>query len=141
MKRYRPIKTLYAENSIFTALREGLDEWKKASYEESDQQCVITGKKVDLDIHHISVKFEDLVNEAHHNLNIYYRKNRYDYSTYEIEELQKEVLRLHFQYGLGVAIYRPIHKQYHFKYRNSINTQTFHEFSNSIKFKEQLLPN
>ena len=128
MKRHRPLKTLHGERAILTALREALTEWKVASYKECKQKCVITGRTIDLDVHHVTKKFEDIAMEAFDNLNIRYRQNREDYSSFEIELLQEEVLRLHFKYGLGVVLYRPIHKFYHLRYRDDISEATFQQF-------------
>lgn len=121
--------------------RRHLSEWRQASLEEYNHQCIISNNKEDLDIHHLNIKFEDIVIEAHRNLNIQQHRTLTNYSLIELTQLKQEILNLHFKYGLGVPITHSLHKQYHYIYRNNINAQTFHEFSNLIKSKEQCVAN
>ena len=49
--------------------RRQLNEWRQASLEEHNRRCVISGETENLDIHHINVRFKDILKEAHENLN------------------------------------------------------------------------
>lgn len=55
------------------------------------------------------------------------------YPLTELALLKEELLRLHFKYGLGVAIDGNLHEQYHKEYHNNINGETFKEFYKKIK--------
>lgn len=116
--------------------RRHLTEWRQASLEEYNNECIITHSKNNLEVHHINVTFQKIIAEAHVNLNIQQYRTLTNYSLVELALLKEEILRLHFKYGLGVPITHNLHKQYHFKYRNNISAQTFHEFSNEIRLME-----
>lgn len=116
--------------------RRNLTEWRQASLEEYDNKCIITHSKDNLDVHHINVTFQEIMAEAHVNLNIQQYRTLTNYSLVQLTLLKEEILRLHFKYGLGVPITHNLHKQYHFKYRNNISAETFYEFTNEIKLME-----
>lgn len=113
--------------------RRQVNEWRQASLEEHNRKCVITGDKDNLEVHHINVRFRDILKEAHANLNIEQHKLIINYSLVDLTLLKQELLRLHFQYGLGVPIAHNLHKKYHSIYKDEINSATFHAFANDIK--------
>lgn len=117
--------------------RRHLTEWRQASLEEYNNKCIISNTKQDLEVHHLNVRFQDIMKEAHLNLNIQQHKTLTNYTLVELTLLKDEMSRLHFKYGLGVPITHDLHKQYHKEYCNDINAETFHEFSNKIKNLEK----
>lgn len=124
--------------------RRQMEEWRQASLEEHNRKCVISGDKENLEIHHIYVRFKDILKEAHDNLNIAQHKIITNYSLVDLTLLKQELLRLHFKYGLGVPLRHDLHKKYHSIYKDEINAATFHSFANDIRGKinnesEQLL--
>lgn len=113
--------------------RRHLSEWRQASLEEHNNKCIITHTTEDLDIHHLNIRFQDLLKEAHDNLNIKQHKVLTAYSIVDLTLVKQELLRLHFKYGLGVPITRKLHKQYHAIYKDDINAATFHDFAANYK--------
>lgn len=113
--------------------RRHLIEWRQASFEEHNNRCIISNSTENLDVHHINVRFQDLLKEAHNNLNIKQHKVLTSYSIVDLTKVKQELLRLHFEYGLGVPINHSLHQQYHSIYKDQINSTTFHEFANNYK--------
>lgn len=115
--------------------RRQMEEWRQASLEEHNRKCVISGEKNNLEVHHIYIRFKDILNEAHANLNIEQHRIITNYSLVDLTLLKQELLRLHFSYGLGVSITHDLHKKYHSIYKDEINAATFHSFANDIRRK------
>lgn len=113
--------------------RRQLNEWRQASLEEHNRRCVISGETENLDIHHINVRFKDILKEAHENLNKEQHRLVTQYSIVDLTLIKQELLRLHFLYGLGVPITHNLHKKYHSIYKDEINATTFHAFVNEIR--------
>lgn len=129
MRRSKPFKTMKNELGVNAYFRQALHEWKEASLEECNHKCVISGSKDQLEVHHINKTFNEIVAKAYKNLGKQFRFRRDEYYLGELDEIAEEVVRLHFIYGLGVAVTRPLHRKYHREYDNNINPKTFHEFS------------
>ena len=132
--RNKPIyKTMKTELGVHNHFRLALREWKEASLEECNRTCIITGTKDNLEVHHINKKFVDIVREAYKSLGKTFRFRKDEYYLGELDEIAEEVVKLHFKYGLGVAITRSTHRQYHRIYKDNINPKTLHQFSEDFK--------
>lgn len=111
--------------------------WRLDSLKNSNYTCEITGQVGgDLVVHH-KIPFKNILNEAIYNLGLVRDKTCTDYSEAEIESIETECLRLHYQYGLGAVITKELHILFHFIYGKENNTpEQFEEFKKRYKNKE-----
>lgn len=112
--------------------RTRIDEWKKASMEFCNYNCVITGTNLN-EIHH-TTQFTYLLEKSLNNLNIDIRENIGLYSEVELKSISDELNKLHSIYGYGAGINKKVHKLFHddYGYINS-SPYDFINFMESIK--------
>ena len=132
-KKYHKVGQVCNNALVTVYLRNFITEWKEASLAECGNRCIITGSKDNLQIHHLSKRYKDLVIEAHENLKIENKIVTARYTLIELALLKDELLKLHFKYGLGVAINGDLHEQYHKENKDNINAESFREFYKKIK--------
>lgn len=116
-----PIKKLIREY-IF-------DNWTLPSLKKYNYTCVLTGKKDNLEVHHVYQNFHVMFEKALETLNLKNRNNLGDCTQQEIDSLKKLMLKLHNECGLGIPLTREIHKLFHhiYGYKNN-NVYQFKEF-------------
>lgn len=119
--------------SILKYLRCKIKVWKNESLKKHDNTCILTGSKKDNVIHHV-YQFNDIVCEAFLNTGLELKEIFTEYSQEELDILSKEVVFLHYKYGLGVCINKKLHMLYHqiYGYKNT-NKDTFEEFKENYK--------
>jgi len=107
--------------------REKLNDWKNKSLEKCNYSCYFTGIKGKLEIHHI-YSFYKIVQDTFNNLQIDIRKTMGEYSVEELNEINKEFLRINMD-NLGSPIIPELHKLYHTLYGLKTDTpKDFYEF-------------
>lgn len=127
MGLHRPKFTTKYESAT-TYFRKYNFDWKKASIEQCDYRCVISGKRFD-DIHHL-VSLNTIVTDACNS-------NGIDLNTFD-PNCASESERKHFldvvtqeqsKYPLGVCLSRDIHVEFHREYGYGDNTpEQFYAF-------------
>ncbi|MEM4995042.1 hypothetical protein WKH56_20970 [Priestia sp. SB1] len=116
------------------SLREKLSDWKLRSMENCSFLCVITGDKFD-DVHHLQ-SFNLIMDETFKNLNLVEKDNLSDLTNDELLLVEKECLRLHDSYPLGICLRKDVHKLFHRLYGSKNNTaEQFYDFQEKIKNK------
>ena len=97
--------------------------WKKKVLEDNNYTCQITGTVGgSLNIHHIR-SFNLLVEDAHYNLKIEYKKEVKLYSENELNMLVNYIEDWHKDCSNYVVIDKYLHRQFHLKYGCGNNTQ------------------
>jgi len=121
-------------------LRGVVRDWEKKTKEACNNKCVITGKSLELEVHHI-YSFSSIVREAIDNLGIEIKENMGDYDEDEFKKLVKEIRKLHKHYGLGACLTNEMHIKFHTLYGYGDNTpEQFNEFVNTMKNELTQLP-
>jgi hypothetical protein len=111
---------------LYAHLRSCISEWKEMSMQKSNYKCVITGDAFD-EIHH-TYSFKNIINDTLNNLGLPVKQSVYEYTSEEIELIEKECLRIHIL-NLGVCLRKDIHKLFHDEYGYGNNTlEHFEEF-------------
>lgn len=103
-------------------LRSSIFKWRKDTEKSNNYKCIFTNSNI-YDVHHI-YPYNEIVRESLENLRIDY--NAID--GVDIENLKKEVVRLHDYYGLGVCIHPKIHILFHTIYGRNSTVENFEEF-------------
>ena len=115
-------------SDISKRLRSSISKWRKNTEEHNNYKCIFTNSNV-YDVHHI-YPYNEIIKESLENLKI----NPNSISGIDIENLKKEVVRLHDCYGLGVCIHPKIHSLFHIIYGKNSTIENFEEFKeNYIK--------
>ncbi|MDY2606528.1 MAG: hypothetical protein SOV90_01155 [Lachnospiraceae bacterium] len=96
-------------------------QWKKASMENCNYKCIITGKRFD-DIHHL-YGLNLILNETLDKLNIKIRNDINDYTQEELNNILSTFRKIQSNYPLGVCLTKEIHKKFHEVYGYGNNTE------------------
>jgi len=121
--------------SIEFFLRNRLTQWKNDSKKFCNYRCIFTGDRFGA-IHHL-YSFNLIVSEAMENISLDVRDQVSLYSNEELESLEQEVLRLHYEYPMGVCLRDDIHDLFHSLYGKGDNTpEQFDEFKSRWYFGE-----
>lgn len=83
-------------------------------------RCIVTNGWLD-NVHHL-FPFRNIVNETFQLLNLDIRQKVLDYSNEDWLLISNKLKELHFTYGYGVALCKPIHKMFHDNYGYINNT-------------------
>ncbi len=114
-------------------LRHKMGEWRRDSMKENHYKCVVTNGRFD-EVHHL-YGFNTLVQKMLEieKIPIYSKINKY--TDDELERMTETLLKLHYEYGLGVTLKRSIHLEFHDIYGKGNNTpEQFREF---VKMKKE----
>lgn len=111
-------------------LRGHLKYWKRASLAKYNYKCVISGMKTQIEIHHVNKSFIEILHEALDKCDLQLLSTIGEYSTEGLETLIKKVISLHYEYGLGVAITRDLHNEFHSMYGYNCTNEDFKNFIN-----------
>jgi hypothetical protein len=109
-------------------IRGKINQWNEDSMKACNYKCVLSGKRFDT-VHHL-YGFNTILFEALEilDLPIYDMINKY--SNEELNNIEIICLELHYKYGLGVCLSKPIHDLFHKIYSKGDNTpEQFEEFS------------
>lgn len=116
---------------ISSHLRDKLTDWKKDSMQKCNYKCVITGDSFN-EIHHL-INYSDILNKVFEKCNIEVKEKVGDYTENELFEITNLLIKLHYDYGLGVCLRKDVHKLFHKVYGVRDNTpQQFNEFQERI---------
>lgn len=118
-------------------LRGHLKTWKNESFASCHYKCVISGVKKQLEIHHLSKSFNEIYIEALSHCNLQQLSSIGGYSAEELDSLIEYVISLHYQYGLGVAITRDLHNEFHSLFGYNCTKENFEEF---VQLKKVITP-
>lgn len=123
---------------IVPYFRGQLYEWKLDSLKSTNYKCYFTNlNNNDLQIHHVNKNFIDIMEETFKVCNLPLHENISDYSSEELNNLNKTFLELHYKYGLGIPMQEYIHKTFHYIYGHTNNTpEQFKEFEDKYYLGE-----
>ena len=108
-------------------LRERINSWKEDSIKNYHYKCVLTGGRFDV-IHHL-YGFNMILLETLDNLRLSIHPQVGLYTDNELLLIEQECLKLHYKYGLGVCLCKPLHNLFHKFYSKGENTpEQFEEF-------------
>ena len=117
-------------------LREYIKPWKKDSMEYSDYKSVISEKPFK-HIHHVNKNFSEILEltfKIANIENIEIKETIEEYTSEELEKLEKICLMLHYFFGPGVCLTEEEHKLFHKLYGNHDNTkEQFEEFKHRFQ--------
>ena len=119
---------------ISDLIRDAADDWK---YELVKQYhyCDITGQTHNLEVHHLNINFADIVKESANNIGfIFNGKELKDYDIEKVQQLKKEIARLHQEKVKGVVLTKDLHRLFHSIYGKKNNTEEQY-----IEFKQKIL--
>jgi len=123
-------------SSLAEHLRTKISVWKQDSLKKYNYKCDITGINSTI-IHHL-YGFSDILQETIAQLVLPIHSEMNCYTELEIHRINKECLKLHYKYGLGVCLSEDIHKEFHLIYKYGNNTpEQYYEFKKQ-KMKQQL---
>lgn len=119
---------------ISNHLRGKIQEWKYESLKHNNSRCILTGiNDGTLVIHHLH-SFAEIVKETLKNTGIVLYPEVSMYSEEELNLLEVECLRLHYNNGLGVPIVKSLHKIFHSRAGNLIiDDGEFKEFCDKYR--------
>jgi hypothetical protein len=114
-------------------LRSKISEWKTDSFKKYNYKCFVTGKKGNLQIHHIT-PFHKIRDKCISKLGLDLNKNVGDYSEEELDLLVNEFTNEHKK-ELGIPLLKAIHDEFHCIYGKGDNVT----FENLIEFKNNYI--
>lgn len=119
---------------ISAYLRYYIKQWKKDSMRFCNYKCVLTQTRFD-EIHHL-YSFESIIKEIFNSDKIPINKVN-EYTDEELKLIKEKSLRIHYKYGLGICLIKPLHVLYHKTYGEGNNTYNqFKEFITRLEAGE-----
>jgi len=123
-------------------LRRHLITWKKDTMKFNDFKCVLTKQRFDI-IHHL-YSFESIAKEVFKTIIIPVNPIS-EYTKEQLEILDRRCIELHYKYGFGICLVKPLHNLFHKQYSEMNNTPeqflTFIQRLNSHEFDTYLQEN
>ena len=117
-------------------LREYIKPWKKYSMKHFNYKSILSGKRFD-HIHHVNKSFSEIVELTFEITNIEIKETIVEYTSEELEKLEKICLMLHYLFGPGVCLTEEEHKLFHSLYGKRDNTKKqFEEFKHRFQNRE-----
>ena len=115
-------------SKISEHLKKYIKPWKKYSMKYSDYKSVISEKPFK-HIHHVNKNFSEILELTFKISNIEIKETIEEYTSEELEKLEKICLMLHYLFGPGVCLTEEEHKLFHSLYGKCDNTkEQFKEF-------------
>ena len=109
-------------------LRKYIKPWKINSMEYCNYKSIISGKRFN-HIHHVNKNFSEILELTFKISNIEIKETIVEYTSEELEKLEKICLMLHYFFGPGVCLTEEEHKLFHSLYGKHDNTkEQFKEF-------------
>ena len=119
--------------SIANHLRKYIKPWKTYSMEYSDYKSILSGKPFK-HIHHVNKNFSEILELTFKISNIEVKETIEEYTSEELEKLEKICLMLHCFFGPGVCLTEEEHKLFHSLYGKHDNTkEQFEEFKHRFQ--------
>ena len=120
-------------SKISSHLREYIKPWNKDSMKYSDYKSVISEKPFK-HIHHVNKNFSEILELTFKISNIEIKETIEEYTSEELEKLEKICLMLHYLFGPGVCLTEEEHKLFHSLYGKHDNTkEQFEEFKHRFQ--------
>ena len=120
-------------SKISSHLREYIKPWNKDSMKYSDYKSVISEKPFK-HIHHVNKNFSEILELTFKISNIEIKETIVEYTSEELEKLEKICLMLHYLFGPGVCLTDEEHKLFHKLYGKHDNTkEQFEEFKHRFQ--------
>ena len=114
-------------------LRDYIKSWKIYSMKYSDYKSVISEKPFK-HIHHVNKNFSEILELTFKISNIEIKETIEEYTSEELEKLEKICLMLHYLFGPGVCLTEEEHKLFHSLYGKHDNTkEQFEEFKHRFQ--------
>lgn len=121
---------------ISNHLREYIKPWNKDSMKYCNYKSIISGKRFN-HIHHVNKSFSEIVELTFEIANIEVKKTIVEYTSEELEKLEKICLMLHYFLGPGICLTEEEHKLFHSLYGKHDNTkEQFEEFKHRFQNRE-----
>lgn len=124
-------------NDIRVYLNAAIKPWRDAIYKRQNDRCRISDQYRNVDVHHVSKSFRDIVEETFAATGIEYRPYTYEYTQAELNLLSATILALH-QDVRGVLVARRLHELYHKQYGNCCTTENWKEFKSKFKIRRRV---
>ena len=127
MRRKKYVKSIgYMKASYNTQTRKHCRyltaEWQKEQLRNNDYTCFISGKqstmkkRVNLDVHHLEMSFDEIIKLAHKNLGLEYHHYTNEYDSEDLDLLDKEIIRIHNEEITGIVLTPELHDALHRRY-------------------------
>lgn len=114
-------------------LRKYIKPWKIYSMKHSDYKSILSGKQFK-HIHHVNKNFSEILELTFEIANIEVKEIIAEYTSEELEKLEKICLMLHYLFGPGVCLTDEEHKLFHKIYGYGNNTkEQFEEFKHRFQ--------
>ena len=114
-------------------LRKYIKPWKIYSMEYCNYKSIINGKRFN-HIHHVNKNFSEILELTFKISNIEIKETIEEYTSEELEKLEKICLMLHYLFGPGVCLTDEEHKLFHKLYGKCGNTkEQFEEFKHRFQ--------
>ena len=119
-------------NDIRVHLKAAIKPWRDAIYKRQNNRCRISNQYRNVDVHHVSRSFSNIVDETFAIAGINYRPYISDYTLEELDLLSATILALH-QNVRGVLVSRRLHTLYHKQYGNNCTAENWKKFKSQFK--------
>ena len=117
-------------------LRKYIKPWKKDSMKYCNYKSIISEKPFK-HIHHVNKNFSEILELTFKIANIEIKETIEEYTSEELEKLEKICLMLHYLFGPGVCLTEEEHKLFHSLYGKHDNTkEQFEEFKHRFQNRE-----
>ena len=124
-------------NDIRVYLNAAIKPWRDAVYKRQNDRCRISDQYRNVDVHHVSKSFRDIVDETFAATGIKYRPYTYEYTQAELNLLSATILALHKDVK-GVLVARRLHELYHKQYGNCCTAGNWKEFKSKFKIRRRV---
>lgn len=130
---------LSLHDNVKKALRHSLDEWRQEQYRKAKHTCYVTkkckskDKRLHLDVHHLNIPFNDVIDMAHKNTGIKRREYKYQYNEGEFDKVTAEVIRIHYEEVEAVVLEHSVHMNLHKYYGQNFTKEQLKEFKHSYR--------
>lgn len=130
LKLFKQDKNHCHYENLLKFLRGQITQWKKASMEACNYECMITKSK-DFEIHHL-ISFNTIVKEFIDEYNIETKETFEDYSNDELSFIAKSFIEKHNKYPLGVCVEENLHNLFHHIYGDINDEFQWNDFVEKI---------
>lgn len=113
--------------NIHRYLRDKVDCWVVDSFKATNFKCAVTGEGGVLHVHHL-FPFYKILEQLFEETGLPIMSNIGDYTEEESKLLTENIIRLHYEYGLGMPLKVEIHRLFHKHYGINNNPEQFEEF-------------
>lgn len=131
---------LSLHDNVKKALRYSLDEWRQEQYKKANYTCFVTkkckaakDKRLQLDVHHMNISFEEVIQIAHKCTGIKRHEFKYQYNEGEFDKITTEVIRIHYEEVEAVVLEHWTHMHLHEKYGQDFSKEQLKEYKRNYR--------